>query len=1016
MLKNIKLHWLWVWAFTLPGLQSTAQLQRDICEEAIPTNWHVTNGKLRMSDERFKMGKQSVQWEWTNRNSTITIKDSAFEAVLQDPRSTFVFWLYNEQNIDDHLRFVFYNGEKEVYHFDFKLGFTGWRTAWVMYHRDMTKLANQGIDRMRIEAPASIRKGKVYLDQVMYSVNINPRSPMRDLQVPFVNLDGDKAANAHWNSLYQFNATPGYLPLPARILPTDKKQFAAITSRHLEHIAGKPMADQHHTLQELKEEFDFWNIRQTDGRLNGRPIYSVNDIELTGDSLLAEAKAVNELSNIKRYAELMFSLARLHQYGNDTTIKEEVSLMYIDLLDYMEDQGWSYGSGMGALHHLGYNLTDYYSACLLMKDVLKKHDRLTRTFQTMYWFSGLGRTLERPEHLPVSNIDVFNTLLGSMLSTALILDDGTEKMRYLQHLSKWLSHNVKPNLAITGAFKPDGAVFHHGTLYPAYGVGGYNGLTPIIYALSKTQFQIDQKAHEAFKSNMLMMHYYTNPTRWPISISGRHPTGNWRIPDMPYAYMALAGSPDGKDTIDRQMAAVYLRVKKDKNNPYTKKFKALGIAPAVYPAMHHTLNFGLLDIHRRNDWLLTIKGHNRYIVSHESYPNANVFGRYSSYGQLEVLYPENQAYISSNFKDEGWDWNRIPGTTILHVPLDLLRAENKNVDDFSGVEEMLLTDKLFAGGVQLNQQGLFAMKLRGHDKYNMGSFRATKSWFTFDSLVVALGSDITNDIHEHPTETVLFQNYLNNDSDPIYVNGEQIKTFPYQNARGIHTVLDNRKIGYYIPRDQPAIAYKQTQFSRDQKDLQDTRGDFAGLYIPHGHAPTSDGYEYAMLIDTDKDKLDRFTEDMAGQRAPYTVLRKDSIAHSVKYHPENLTALSIFHPTNNLGDKYVLHNDKPCLVMYKENQSQLDLAVVDPDLAFYEGEDETPKNSDGTRKEVSIYSRYWFKTPAQPTVLRITVRGKWEALTPDADAYSLEKTEEGNTLLTVYSKYGLTTNIRLTKK
>jgi len=136
----------------------------------------------------------------------------------------------------------------------------------------------------------------------------------------------------------------------------------------------------------------------------------------------------------------------------------------------------------------------------------------------------------------------------------------------------------------------------------------------------------------------------------------------------------------------------------------------------------------------------------------------------------------------------------------------------------------------------------------------------------------------------------------------------------------------------------------------------------------------------------------------------------------VKYHPENLTGLSIFHPTNNLDDKYVLNNDRPCLVMYKESQNQLDLAIVDPDLAFYDGADETPKNPDGTRKEVSIYSRYWFKTPAQSTVLKVTLRGEWEALTPDADAYSLEKTKEGNTLLHVYSKYGLTTNISLTKK
>ncbi len=1004
-----------VLVFILISSQAFAQLQSDICEQNVPQNWKVSNGKLSISSLHFKMGKQSVKWDWNKNGSVINIKDKAFESVQNDPRSTFVFWLYNEKNIEDQLQFVFYKGEKEIYKFDFNLNYTGWRTAWVMYHRDMTKLANEGIDRMEIKAPQSAKKGTLYLDQVMYYVNINPRSPMRDLQVPFVNLEGDKAANAHWNSLYKFNANPGYLPLPKETAAKDQKQFGQITNRYLKLIAGKKVKDEARTLDSLKRDFAFWNIKRNKGNITGKMIYSVNDIELTGNGLLARAKAANEKSNIKRYAQLMLSVARLHNQSANQNIKQETATIYLDLLDHMEDQGWSYGSGMGALHHLGYNLADYYSSCLIMKDIIKQNGRLDRTFKTMYWFSGLGRTLEKPEQLPVSNIDVFNTLLGSMLSSALVLDDGPEKLRYLQHFSKWMSHNVKPNLEITGAFKPDGAVFHHGTLYPAYGTGGYSGLAPIIYVLSQTQFQIDADAHQSFKDNMLMMHYYTNPTRWPISVSGRHPTGNWRIPDMPYAYMALSGSPDGKEKIDKQMAAVYLLINKNEKSPYAKRFKDMGISPAVYPAMHHTLNFGLLDIHRRNDWLLTIKGHNRYIVSHESYPNANVFGRYSSYGQLEVLYPESQKTIASNFRDKGWDWNRIPGTTTLHVPLDILRADIKNVDDYSGVEEMLLTDELFAGGVHLDKQGVFAMKLKGHDKYKTGSFRATKSWFTFDSLVVALGSDISNHTMEYPTETTLFQNYLNDKSDAIYVNGTKISSFPYTSGKAINTVLDNRKIGYYIPESQQTVVYKQNQTSRDQKDLKETNGNFAGLYINHGNAPKHEGYEYAMLIDTDNKKLTDFASQMKSKKALYTVLQKDSVMHSVKYHPQDITGLSIFKSDVNLTDKYVLNNSRPCLVMYKDQKNQLDLAVVDPDLAFYEGDDDTPRNADGTRKEVSIYSRYWFKTPSKPTVVKMTIKGSWKKADTANNQYQLEETKDGNTLLTVHCKHGLTTNMSLTR-
>ncbi|MBD1420872.1 chondroitinase family polysaccharide lyase [Sphingobacterium chuzhouense] len=995
------------------GFQAFGQLQPDVCEQRIPHNWNVINGKLSMSSQHFKKGKQSVKWDWMGSDGVISIKDSAFESVQNDPRSTFVFWLYNGEKTDDKLHFIFYKGEKEMYRFDFNLNYTGWRTAWVMYHRDMTKLADDGIDRMEIKAPQSVKKGTLYFDQVIYYVNINPRSPMRDLQVPFVNLEGEKAANAHWNSLYKFNANPGYLPLAREISDKNTKQFSQITNRYLKLIGAKKTTI---ALDSLRKEYDFWNIRRTKGYVTGRMIYSTNDIELTSRDLLAKAKAANEKSNIKRYAQLMLSVAHLHKQTDDQRVKQETEKLYIDLLDHMEGQGWSYGSGMGALHHLGYNLADYYSSCLIMKDIIKQNGRLERTFKTMYWFSGLGRTLETPEQLPVSNIDVFNTLLGSMLSTALILDDGTEKLRYMQHFSKWMSHNVRPNLEITGAFKPDGAVFHHGTLYPAYGTGGYNGLAPIIYVLSQTAFQIDSDAHQQFKDNMLMMHYYTNPTRWPISISGRHPTGNWRIPDMPYAYMALSGTPDGKEKIDKHMAAVYLLINKNEKNPYVRRFKNMGIAPAVYPAMHWTLNFGLLDIHRRNDWLLTIKGHNRYIVSHESYPNANVFGRYASYGQLEVLYPENGETLASHFRDKGWDWNRIPGTTTLHVPLDVLRADIKNVDDYSGVEEMLLTDELFAGGVHLDKQGVFAMKLKGHDKYKMGNFKATKSWFTFDSLVVALGSDISNPTMEYPTETTLFQNYLGDKRESIYVNDTKINSFPYKNEEGIHTVLDNRKIGYYIPGNPQTVVYKENQTSRDQKDLKDTNGDFTGLYIRHGHAPKNQGYEYAMLIDTDSKKLADFASQMNSQHALYTVLRKDSVMHSVKYHPQHITGLSIFKSHVHLADKYILDNSRPCLVMYKDQQNQLDLAVVDPDLAFYEGDDDAPRNADGTRREASIYSRYWFKTPSKPTVIKMTIKGGWKKTDTENNQHQVEQTKEGNTMLTIQCKYGLTTKLRLTKK
>jgi len=70
---------------------------------------------------------------------------------------------------------------------------------------------------------------------------------------------------------------------------------------------------------------------------------------------------------------------------------------------------------------------------------------------------------------------------------------------------------------------------------------------------------------------------------------------------------------------------------------------------------------------------------------------------------------------TSGWQQEGFDWNRIPGVTSIHLPLDLLKANVLNVDTFSGMEEMLYSDEAFAGGLsQGKMNGNFGMKLHEH--------------------------------------------------------------------------------------------------------------------------------------------------------------------------------------------------------------------------------------------------------------------------------------------------------------
>src|SRR5690606_14517520 len=104
-------------------------------------------------------------------------------------------------------------------------------------------------------------------------------SPMRDEQVPFVNIHSDKAANAHWTALYQFSRNPHYLPLQGEVSSAETQAFGAILERCRKIILTSKKSG----LTAIEQEFDRWNIQRDGNNITGRPVYSVNDVDLVPD-------------------------------------------------------------------------------------------------------------------------------------------------------------------------------------------------------------------------------------------------------------------------------------------------------------------------------------------------------------------------------------------------------------------------------------------------------------------------------------------------------------------------------------------------------------------------------------------------------------------------------------------------------------------------------------------------------------------------------------------------------------
>lgn len=73
--------------------------------------------------------------------------------------------------------------------------------------------------------------------------------------------------------------------------------------------------------------------------------------------------------------------------------------------------------------------------------------------------------------------------------------------------------------------------------------------------------------------------------------------------------------------------------------------------------------YGGLALHRRDNWMVAVKGYSKYVWDYENgEPDENVYGQYLSHGMLTIFARGDPVSdISSGYRlDCGWDWYRMP--------------------------------------------------------------------------------------------------------------------------------------------------------------------------------------------------------------------------------------------------------------------------------------------------------------------------------------------------------------------
>lgn len=997
-------------------------------ETGIPENIKGSGcSNMSISNDHYKDGLYSLKWNF-KAGSFIRINHSiGFEPFvdgsLSQARDTFACWIYCEREIDDCIIFSFGRDEKEDCSFNFNLNFIGWRTMWVMFERDMEGTPKTDMNRLTIYAPKE--EGTVFIDQMILSTPVDPRYPTRDSAVPFVNLGADKSANSHWLSLYKFSKL---LPLAGRDNISEKAaaMLKNIGEKYGRYVFKKQSVEEKH-IEDVRQRFREYNIKFEGNIIKGNSVDVVYYYDILPKEKREEIKNLSRSISLKEYVNLMFDIAQKYQSIDNSSLKvspfkNELRDMFILLVKHMLDQGWAEGSSLGTMHHLGYPLRNYYPAMFLMHRELEEAGLLQEAQRAAAWYSGLGRIFMPFNEIKGTSMDTLNTTLQGMLVSILMMEDTNFKTVCMEQFSKWLSYCLLPAPGLKGPFKCDGSAFHHANHYPAYAEGGMLGVTPVVYFLSNTSFRISEEAHNNLRKAVMMMRIYANKYDYLVSLSARHPNSKWKLNPSIFKFMALAGSADGKDEIDREAAEAYLRLLDNKEEDGERAyFKEIGLMPEKDPNGHWTMNYAALSIHRRDHWMAGVRGHSRYLWSNETYLNANLYGRYITHGHLQILSSGNPINNEdSGFVNNGWDWNRWPGTTTIHLPIEKLRSDVRNLDVLSGFEEMLLSDEAFAGGVSIEgKNGMFAMKLHEHPKYE-GTHRANKSVYFFDNRIILLGSDIENENDVYETETTIFQNHMSSLSELIYLDKLGIiEEFPYEttfSSNKVQWIYDNKKNGYYIPEGYEIGISRKNQISCAQDTGKVNEGKFAAGWIKHGKAPKGRDYEYAILVDTTTGELEQFAENMKNKfTAAYTVLQKDKYAHILKDNPSNTTCYAVFDHSKEINQEQVFSVDTPCLIMASENENLLRLSICDPDLRLYSGIDEDQYDENGNRIEVSVYSRKWINSPSEPHTLTLKLKGIWK-MEHAPENCELLHCQNNCTILKVTGKDGVPTEISLFRK